>query len=45
MEIAESFEIKNTNILLEDNLNGHIVKLETKSEEFFAIADSGKCRF
>ena len=41
MAVAESFEIKNTNILLEDDLNGHIVKIKTKSEEMFAIADSG----
>ena len=41
MAIAESFEIKNTNILSEDDLNGHIVKLKTNSEELFAIADSG----
>ena len=39
--IAESFEIKNTNLLSEDDLNGHIVKLKTNSEELFAIADSG----
>ena len=41
MAIAESFEIKNTIILSEDDLNGHILKLETNSEELFAIADSG----
>ena len=41
MAIAESFEIKSTNPLSEDDLNGHIVKLKTKSEELFAIADSG----
>ena len=41
MAIAESFEIKNKNILSEDDLNGHIVKLKTNSEELFAIADSG----
>ena len=41
MAIAESFEIKNTNILSEEDLNGHIVKLKTDSEELFAIADSG----
>ena len=39
--IAESFEIKNTNLLSEDDLNGHIVKLKTNSEELFAMADSG----
>ena len=41
MAIAESFEIKNTNLLSEEDLNGHIVKLKTNSEELFAIADSG----
>ena len=41
MAISESFEIKNTNLLLEDDLNGHIVKLNTISEQLFAIADSG----
>ena len=41
MAIAESFEIKNTNLLSEDDLNGHIVKLKTNSEEVFAIADAG----
>ena len=41
MAIAESFEIKNTRTLVEDDLNGHIVKLKTNSEQFFAIADSG----
>ena len=42
MAMAESFEIKKkTNILSEDDLNGHIVKLKTNSEDLFAIADSG----
>ena len=41
MAIAESFEIKNTNTLSEDDLNDHIVKLKTNTEELFAIADSG----
>ena len=41
MAIAESFEIKNTRTLVEDDLNGHIVKLKTNSEQLFAIADSG----
>ena len=41
MAIAESFEIKNTSTLIEDNLNGHIVKLKTNFEHLFAIADSG----
>ena len=29
MAISESFEIKNTKTISEDNLNGHIVKLKT----------------
>ena len=41
MAIAESFEIKNTRTLVEDDLNGYIVKLKTNSEHLFAIADSG----
>ena len=41
MAIADSFEIKKTKILSEDDLNGHIVKLKTNSEEFFAIPESG----
>ena len=41
MVIAESFEIKNTIILSEEDLNGHIVKLKTNSGELFAIANSG----
>ena len=41
MAIPESFEIKNTIFLSEDDLNGPIVKLKTNSEELFAIADSG----
>ena len=41
MAIAESFENKNTKILSEDDLNGHIIKVKTNSEELFAIADSG----
>ena len=41
MAIAESFEIKNTSTLSENDLNGHIVKLKTNTEELFAIADSG----
>ena len=40
MAIAESFEIKNTRTLAEDDLNGHMVKLKTKSDQFFIIADS-----
>ena len=41
MAIAESSEIKNTIILSEEDLNGHIVKLKTNSGELIAIADSG----
>ena len=41
MAISESFEIKNTNHLSDDDLNGYIVKLKTISEELFAIANSG----
>ena len=39
--IAESFEIKNTRTLMEDDLNGNIVKLKTNSEQLLALADSG----
>ena len=41
MAIAKSFEIKNTSTLIEDDLNGHIVKLKSNSEHLFAIAGSG----
>ena len=41
MAIAESFEIKNTNLLSENDLNEHVVKLKTKAEQLFAFADSG----
>ena len=41
MAIAESFEIKNSNLLSENDLNGHVVKLKTKAEQLFAIADLG----
>ena len=41
MAIAESFEIKNKNLLSENDLNGHVVKLKTKTEQLFAIAESG----
>ena len=41
MAIAESFEIKNTSTLAEEDLSGHIVKLKTNSEQLYAIADSG----
>ena len=41
MAISESFEIKDTKSISEDNLNKHIVKLSTNTTELFAIADSG----
>ena len=41
MAISEAFEMKNTASLSDDDLNGHIVKLKTKTEELFAIANSG----
>ena len=45
MAIAESSEIKNTRTLVEDDLNGHIVKLKKNSEQLFATADSGSPMF
>ena len=41
MAISEAFEVKNTTSLSEDDLNGHIIKLKTKTEDLFTIADSG----
>ena len=41
LAISESFEIKDTKIISEDDLNGHIVKLRSNTTELFAIADSG----
>ena len=41
LAIAESFEIKITRRQAEEDLNGHIVKLKTNSEQLFAVADSG----
>ena len=41
MAISESFEIKNTKTISEDDSNGQIVKLKRKTTELFAIADSG----
>ena len=41
MAISEAFEIKHATNLSEDDLNGHIIKLKTKIEDLFAIADSG----
>ena len=43
MAIVDYFEIKNTNILSEDDLNSHIVKVKKffLKRRIFAIADSG----
>ena len=41
MATAEAFKIKSTANLSEYELNGHIVKLKTNTEELFAIPDSG----
>ena len=41
MAISEAFEIKHAANLSEEDLNGHIIKLKTKTENLFAIADSG----
>ena len=38
---ADAFEIKQTLKISDEDLNGHIVKLKTKSAEILAIADSG----
>ena len=41
MAISEAFKIKQaTNLSVEDS-NGHFIKLKTKTEDLFAIADSG----
>ena len=40
MAISEAFEIKQSTILSEEDLNGHIIKLKTKTEVLFAIAVS-----
>ena len=40
MSISDAFEIKQTVKISEEDLNGHIVKLKTKSAEVLAIADS-----
>ena len=37
---SEAFESKNRTSLPEDDLNGHIIKLKTKTEDSIAIADS-----
>ena len=39
--ILDTFEIKNTKTISEDDLNGQIAKLKTNTTELFAIADSG----
>ena len=39
MAISEAFEIKQVTNLPEENLNGHIFKLKTKTEDLFAIAE------
>ena len=41
MSISFAFEIKQTVKISEEDLNGHILKLKTKSAEVLAIADSG----
>ena len=46
MAIAESFEIKNTNILSEDDLNGHIVKLKQIQKNYsLLLTQEVQCRF
>ena len=40
-QISESFEIKNTKLISDDDLNGLIVNLKSNTTELFAIADSG----
>ena len=41
LAIAEAFEIKRAAKVTDEDLNGHIVKLKTKTDKMFAIADSG----
>ena len=38
---AEAFDIKRAAKVTDEDLNGHIVKLKTKTDNIFAIADSG----
>ena len=38
--IAEAFEIKPVSKVIDGDLSGHIVKLKTKTDNIFAIADS-----
>ena len=40
MAISEAFETKQATNLSEEDLNGHIIKLKTKTEDLYAIADS-----
>ena len=40
MAIAETFEIKRAAKVTDEDLNGHIVQLKTKTDNIFAIADS-----
>ena len=44
MAIAETFEIKNRANLIEDDLNGHIVKVKTNIEELLPTLDV-QCHF
>ena len=41
MAISDSFEIKQTVKISDEDLNGHIMVLKTTSTEILAIADSG----
>ena len=41
MAMADAFAIKQTVNISDEDLNGHIVKLKTKSAEMLAIADFG----
>ena len=41
MAIAKAFEVKTSAKITDEDLNGHIIKLKTKSKSVFAIADSG----
>ena len=41
MAIADSFEVKNSAKITDEDLKGYIKKLQTKSEPIFAITNSG----
>ena len=41
LSISDAFEIKQIAKTSEEDLNGHIVKLKSKSDEVLANADSG----